>query len=229
MPGLQDAVPGDPQRAWQRRPNPVFLPPLHLAPESTVRGARAHQGKIGFPLGLPLHFQRKGKSTRLKALGCCAWRRISNIVLPVLDNGMAWRNRPEDPRWHSPRLSAALHSRAATCRNPMGARRRADRQAHPDNQGTRTKKSPPNASPSMSSASKSRPEPISLVAEADLSERITRKPYRARISALTRARCSVFVEHASSRVRCTLRSSTGSGSLRLRCSCSIESQLILQR
>src|SRR5271166_4980456 len=35
MSRLQDAVPGDPQRAWQRRPNSVFINPLHLAPEST--------------------------------------------------------------------------------------------------------------------------------------------------------------------------------------------------
>jgi hypothetical protein len=31
------AIPGDPQRAWQRRPNSVFINPLHLDPESTVR------------------------------------------------------------------------------------------------------------------------------------------------------------------------------------------------
>src|ERR1700730_4653725 len=35
MPRLQDAVPGDPQRTWQRHPNPVLIDPLHLAPEST--------------------------------------------------------------------------------------------------------------------------------------------------------------------------------------------------
>jgi hypothetical protein len=39
MPRFQDAIPGDPQRAWQRRPNSVFINPLHLAPESTVGGA----------------------------------------------------------------------------------------------------------------------------------------------------------------------------------------------
>src|ERR1700730_10112267 len=27
--------PGDPQRTWQRHPNPVLIDPLHLAPEST--------------------------------------------------------------------------------------------------------------------------------------------------------------------------------------------------
>ena len=31
MPGLQDPFPGDPQRAWQRRANPVRIDPLHLA------------------------------------------------------------------------------------------------------------------------------------------------------------------------------------------------------
>ena len=36
MPRFQDAIPGDPQRAWQRRPNTVFINPLHLAPESTL-------------------------------------------------------------------------------------------------------------------------------------------------------------------------------------------------
>src|ERR1700730_8693455 len=36
MPRLQDAVPGDPQRTWQRHPNPVLIDPLHLAPESTA-------------------------------------------------------------------------------------------------------------------------------------------------------------------------------------------------
>ena len=35
MPRFQDAIPGDPQRAWQRRANPVFINPLHLASEST--------------------------------------------------------------------------------------------------------------------------------------------------------------------------------------------------
>src|ERR1700730_8757784 len=35
MPRFQDAVPGDPQRTWQRRANPVLIDPLHLAPEST--------------------------------------------------------------------------------------------------------------------------------------------------------------------------------------------------
>ena len=37
MPRFQDAIPGNPQRAWQRRANPVFIDPLHLAPESSVR------------------------------------------------------------------------------------------------------------------------------------------------------------------------------------------------
>src|ERR1700730_15274122 len=37
MPRLQDAVPGDPQRTWQRHPNPVLIDPLHLAPKSTDR------------------------------------------------------------------------------------------------------------------------------------------------------------------------------------------------
>src|ERR1700730_17292861 len=35
MSRLQDALPGDPQRAWQRRPNPLLLNPLRFAPEST--------------------------------------------------------------------------------------------------------------------------------------------------------------------------------------------------
>src|SRR5271157_4754552 len=45
MSRLQDAVPGDPQRAWQRRPNSVFINPLHLAPESTqsVQGHTARR------------------------------------------------------------------------------------------------------------------------------------------------------------------------------------------
>src|SRR3977135_4303941 len=36
MPRFQDAIPGDTQRAWQRRANPVLIDPLHLAPESTA-------------------------------------------------------------------------------------------------------------------------------------------------------------------------------------------------
>src|SRR3981081_1014103 len=36
MPRFQDAIPGDTQRAWQRRANPVLIDPLHLAPESTI-------------------------------------------------------------------------------------------------------------------------------------------------------------------------------------------------
>src|SRR5271169_3088595 len=34
MPGLQDPFPGDPQRAWQRRANPVRIVLLHLVLES---------------------------------------------------------------------------------------------------------------------------------------------------------------------------------------------------
>jgi IS30 family transposase len=34
MTGLQDPLPGNPQRAWQRRANPVCIALLHLAPES---------------------------------------------------------------------------------------------------------------------------------------------------------------------------------------------------
>src|SRR5207344_2469199 len=34
MPGLQDPSSGNPQRAWQRRANPVCIALLHLAPES---------------------------------------------------------------------------------------------------------------------------------------------------------------------------------------------------
>ena len=53
-------------------------------------GARAHQGKIGFSLPrrrLPLHFEMrrrlrgKEKSSRLKALGCCASRSKLRLVL----------------------------------------------------------------------------------------------------------------------------------------------------
>jgi hypothetical protein len=33
--GFKTSIPGDPQRAWQRRANPVLINPLHLAPEST--------------------------------------------------------------------------------------------------------------------------------------------------------------------------------------------------
>ena len=33
MPWLQDTFPGDPQRAWQRRANPVLIGLLHFAPE----------------------------------------------------------------------------------------------------------------------------------------------------------------------------------------------------
>ena len=40
MLGLQDAVPRDSQRAWQRRPNSVFIDPLHLAPEFYERRLR---------------------------------------------------------------------------------------------------------------------------------------------------------------------------------------------
>src|SRR5271165_7200919 len=45
MSRLQDAVPGDPQRAWQRRPNSVFINPLHLAPESTEHDSEDCAGK----------------------------------------------------------------------------------------------------------------------------------------------------------------------------------------
>jgi hypothetical protein len=37
MPRFQDAIPDDPQRAWQRRANPVLIDPLHLDLESTQR------------------------------------------------------------------------------------------------------------------------------------------------------------------------------------------------
>src|SRR5437660_7927635 len=36
IPRVQDAIPGNPQRAWQRRANPVLINPLHLAPQSTM-------------------------------------------------------------------------------------------------------------------------------------------------------------------------------------------------
>jgi hypothetical protein len=36
MPGFQDPFPGDPQRAWQRRANPVRIALLHLALESRI-------------------------------------------------------------------------------------------------------------------------------------------------------------------------------------------------
>ncbi len=41
MPRFQDTIPGDPQRAWQRRANPGFIDPLHLAPESTLDVSRS--------------------------------------------------------------------------------------------------------------------------------------------------------------------------------------------
>jgi hypothetical protein len=45
MPRVQDAIPGNPQRAWQRRANPVLINPLHLAPESTIyRAAISNAG-----------------------------------------------------------------------------------------------------------------------------------------------------------------------------------------
>jgi hypothetical protein len=36
MPWLQDPFSGNPQRAWQRRANPVCIALLHFAPESTL-------------------------------------------------------------------------------------------------------------------------------------------------------------------------------------------------
>jgi K+-sensing histidine kinase KdpD len=36
MPRFQDPIPGDPQRAWQRRPNSVFIKPV--APRSRIHG-----------------------------------------------------------------------------------------------------------------------------------------------------------------------------------------------
>src|ERR1700736_1528596 len=59
-----------------------------LTRSATPWDARAHQGKIGFSLPrrrLPLHFDdakaapRKGKSSRLKALGCCTSRQNSGV------------------------------------------------------------------------------------------------------------------------------------------------------
>jgi hypothetical protein len=44
---LQDAIPGDPQRAWQRRPKPVLIDLLHFAPESTMRLKATHLGDVG--------------------------------------------------------------------------------------------------------------------------------------------------------------------------------------
>src|SRR3982075_1147696 len=45
MPRVQDAIPGNPQRAWQRRANPVLINPLHLAPESTHHHNRPITGE----------------------------------------------------------------------------------------------------------------------------------------------------------------------------------------
>src|ERR1700704_1959709 len=51
MPRFQDAIPGDTQRAWQRRANPVLIDPLHLAPESTV--VRGNTLESGYMLFVP--------------------------------------------------------------------------------------------------------------------------------------------------------------------------------
>src|SRR3984893_9799190 len=65
-----------------------------LTRSATPWDARAHQGKIGFSLPrrrLPLYFDdakaapRKGKSSRLKALGCCTSRQNSG---PGFDEGV---------------------------------------------------------------------------------------------------------------------------------------------
>src|SRR6202047_4968180 len=60
-----------------------------LTRSATPWDARVHQGKIGFSLPrrrLPLYFDdakaapRKGKSSRLKALGCCTSRQNSGVA-----------------------------------------------------------------------------------------------------------------------------------------------------
>jgi hypothetical protein len=46
------AIPGDPQRAWQRRANPVLIDPLHLAPESThahIRDEESYDSRRAIP------------------------------------------------------------------------------------------------------------------------------------------------------------------------------------
>src|SRR6516165_4382950 len=92
---------------------------------------------------------------------------------------MAWRSRTENPRWDTPRFSAALQSRAAACRNTMGAGRRADcQQAHRNHRGARRE----NRQPMRRTRRPARQNPethrLSLVAKADQPELISRKLYQ---------------------------------------------------
>src|SRR4029077_16801953 len=47
IPWLQDPFSGNPQRAWQRRANPVCIALLHLAPESRRRDFLKGAGLLG--------------------------------------------------------------------------------------------------------------------------------------------------------------------------------------
>src|SRR5271166_361806 len=92
-----------------------------------------------------------------------------------------WPSRTENPRWRSPRLSAALQSRAAAGRNTVGAGRRADRQhAHRDHRGSRSDIRQPMRRPRRAARANPETNRFPLVAKADRPELITRKSYHLR-------------------------------------------------
>jgi hypothetical protein len=69
MPGLQDPFPGDPQRAWQRRANPVLIALLHLVLESRL----GCEGIVSKRLGSPY---RAGRSPH--------WLKVKNPDAPAV-------------------------------------------------------------------------------------------------------------------------------------------------
>jgi hypothetical protein len=85
MPRLQDFLSGNPQRAWQRRANPICIALLHLAPESRTRlsGRMSHDRPVPTPaLHRRSHLFEGGLSTRGRVSGTGILRPDGNTVQP---------------------------------------------------------------------------------------------------------------------------------------------------
>jgi len=72
MSRLEDAIPGDPQRAWQRRPNPRLLNLLRFAPESTDL-ARGQQAVVEFAWLLGSECRSEGSPSPLMSPATSPW------------------------------------------------------------------------------------------------------------------------------------------------------------
>ncbi len=100
MPGLQDAVPGDPQRARQRRTNPLLIKSLRLAPESTLPDYPHHYPNLPRVEGWDIDVKNHTGPTMNTAFNCTT-RRIAGVNAKLRDDrkprrrDSAWRGMPQ--------------------------------------------------------------------------------------------------------------------------------------